>query len=91
VSEERLEYQGGGEATPQGVPREVGGQERDLVFCPTCRSSTDRTEWRTVLRQIPSASANHQTCAVLRHRLCNTMAYVEVPPKRVSSVECSPK
>jgi hypothetical protein len=49
---------------------------RPSVYCPRCRQSRRREEWRRVFRHLRSGSEEGRPVEVLRHRDCDEIVYV---------------
>lgn len=51
---------------------------RPSVYCPRCRQSRRREEWRRVFRHLRSGSENGTPVEVLRHKRCDEIVYVSL-------------
>ena len=53
-----------------------GGDHKPAVYCPRCRQTRRREEWRRIWRRLQSGSPDGHPVEVLRHRDCDEIVYV---------------
>ena len=46
------------------------------VYCPDCMMDAEPAQWHTILRWVREAGRGSRKVAVLRHRVCNGIAFV---------------
>lgn len=54
----------------------VDDDDGAAVYCPRCRQTRRREEWRRVFRHLRSGSEDGSPVEVLRHRRCDEIVYV---------------
>jgi hypothetical protein len=72
----RDESWGEGAASTEEEPQEVGDGR---LWCATCQRYSVRHEWRTVWRRVEGLRREGVPAMILRHRVCDSLAYRFIP------------